>query len=66
MGFYNNVKNKHAWNFFKKTNYALSANIFFQVMEEIISISKSKLLQLKNAIDQYKNEVRKIRVGLGS
>jgi hypothetical protein len=35
-------------------------------MEEIINISKSKLLELKNAIDQYKNEIRKIRVELGS
>ncbi|CAE6501094.1 conserved hypothetical protein [Candidatus Nitrosotenuis uzonensis] len=37
------------------------------MMEEIISISKSKLLQLRNAIDQYKNEIKKIKeVDLGS
>ncbi len=40
--------------------------MFYGIMEEIINISKIKLLQLKDAIDQYKNEVRKLRIELGS
>lgn len=33
-------------------------------MEELVHISKSKLLELKRIIDEYKNEIKKIRENL--
>jgi len=33
-------------------------------MEEIIRIPKSKLLELKKSIDQYKNEIKKLRLDI--
>jgi len=33
-------------------------------MEEIIRIPKNKLLELKKSMDQYKNEIKKIRLDI--